>query len=48
MIDVATQVALKERELGLDSSVEESIKELKFGLVEVVYEWANGLVGFAL
>ena len=43
--DVATQIALTERQYGIDTSVEEYLKELKFGLVEVVYEWARGMVG---
>ena len=42
--DVATQIALTEREHGIDTSVEEYLKELKFRLVEVVYEWARGMV----
>lgn len=42
--DVATQIALTEREQGIDTSVEDYLKELKFGLVEVVYEWARGMV----
>ena len=42
--DVATQIALTEREHGINTSVEEYLKELKFGLVEVVYEWARGMV----
>ena len=41
---MATQIALTEREHGIDTSVEEYLKELKFGLVEVVYEWARGMV----
>ena len=42
--DAATSIALCEREHGIDTSVEECLNELKFGLVEVVYEWANGMV----
>ncbi len=33
-----------ERHFGLDTSVEDYVRELKFGLVEVVYEWAEGTV----
>ena len=42
---VATQIALTEQQNGIDTSVEEYLKELKFGLVEVVHEWARGMVG---
>ena len=42
--DTATRIALCECEHGIDVSVEESLKELKFGLVEVVHEWACGMV----
>ena len=42
--ETATRIALCEIELGIDVSVEDSLKELKFGLVEVVYEWARGMV----
>ena len=28
----------------MDTSVEDYLRELKFGLVEVVYEWACGMV----
>lgn len=42
--DAATRIALCEREHGIDTSVEDYLKEFKFGLVEVVYEWANGMV----
>ena len=44
VLDVATQIALSERNHGIDTSVEDYLKELKFGLVEVVYEWARGMV----
>lgn len=27
----------------MDTTVEEYVDELKFGLVEVVYEWARGM-----
>ena len=45
--DAATRIAQCEREHGIDTSVEDSLNELKFGLVEVVYEWANGMVRVA-
>jgi len=41
---VAAQIAQTEREFGIDTSVEDYQKELKFGLVEVVYEWAREMV----
>ena len=43
MISKAIEIAETERRFGLDVSVDDAIKELKFGLVEVVYEWANGM-----
>ena len=42
--ETATRIALCEREQGIDVSVEDSLKVLKFGLVEVVYQWASGMV----
>lgn len=41
---MAAQIAQTEREFGIDTSVEDYQKELKFGLVEVVYEWAREMV----
>ena len=43
MISKAIEIAETECRFGLDVSAEDAIKELKFGLVEVVYEWANGM-----
>ena len=40
------EIARVERECGLDSSDEDALSVLKFGLVEVVYEWARGKVLF--
>lgn len=40
---MATTIAETERQFGMDTSVEDSLRELKFGLVEVVYEWARGM-----
>lgn len=48
IIDTATRIALCEREHGIDTSVEDYLNELKFGLVEVVYEWAKGMVRLQL
>ncbi len=44
ILEVATEIAQTERRFGMDTSVEDYLKELKFGLVEVVYEWARGTV----
>ena len=44
IIDVATQIATLEMQCGINTSVEDFIDELHFGLVEVVYEWACGKV----
>ena len=44
MLSKATQTAEIEHQFGLDVISEDADKELKFGLVEVVYEWANGMV----
>ena len=41
---MATKIAETERQFGMDTSVEDCLRELKFGLVEVVYEWARGMV----
>ena len=43
-MEVATGIAETERKFNMDTSVEDYLKELKFGLVEVVYEWARGMV----
>lgn len=43
MVSKAIEIAETEQRFGLDASVEDAIKELNFGLVEVVYEWANGM-----
>lgn len=44
MLSSATRIAEIERQFKLDVTSEDADKELKFGLVEVVYEWANGMV----
>ena len=41
---VAKEVARMERQCGLDVTDEDALRELKFGLTEVVYEWAKGEV----
>jgi antiviral helicase SKI2 len=40
---VVTKLAEIQREHGLDIRPEDAVSDLKFGLVEVVYEWARGL-----
>ena len=44
MLAVARDIADVELRFGLSRSADEYEKELKFGLVEVVYEWAKGKV----
>ncbi|KAJ3053769.1 hypothetical protein HK097_003454, partial [Rhizophlyctis rosea] len=41
--DIAMRVAETQYECGLDVRREDALAGLKFGLVEVVYEWARGL-----
>ena len=38
------QIVQTERAHGIDTSIDDVLKELNFGLVEVVYEWARGMV----
>eukprot|EP00043_Microstomoeca_roanoka_P011762 m.111284 g.111284 ORF g.111284 m.111284 type:complete len:1291 (-) comp15289_c0_seq2:139-4011(-) len=40
---MATKIALTQLDCGMAISVEEYLSELRFGLVEVVYEWARGM-----
>uniref|UniRef100_A0A8C5WTI5 SKI2 subunit of superkiller complex n=1 Tax=Laticauda laticaudata TaxID=8630 RepID=A0A8C5WTI5_LATLA len=40
---VAEQIALLQRKCGLQKSVKDFVEQYKFGLVEVVYEWARGM-----
>lgn len=44
MLSRATRIAEIEHQFRLDGTSEDADKELKFGLIEVVYEWANGMV----
>jgi superfamily II RNA helicase len=39
----AAAIAQVQQECGMDSPVDEYVRELRFGLVEVVYEWARGM-----
>jgi antiviral helicase SKI2 len=45
ILTYARKVAQIQADCGLQISVEDYVNGLKFGLVEVVYEWAQGLVG---
>ena len=40
---VAADLARLEQKFGMDTSVEDFVKQFKFGLVEVVFEWAKGI-----
>nr|CAB3266088.1 helicase SKI2W-like [Phallusia mammillata] len=42
IIEVATMVGATQWQLGIRQPVEDFVATLKFGLVEVVYEWAKG------
>ena len=44
ILEVARDIADVERRFGLSRSSDEYEEELKFGLVEVVHEWAKGKV----
>ncbi|XP_068106450.1 superkiller complex protein 2 [Hyperolius riggenbachi] len=41
--ELAERIALIQRECGLRESVEDFVAQYKFGLAEVVYEWARGM-----
>uniref|UniRef100_UPI00358F66F8 superkiller complex protein 2 isoform X2 n=1 Tax=Myxine glutinosa TaxID=7769 RepID=UPI00358F66F8 len=40
---LAEHIAVVQRECGLAESVEDYVHQFKFGLIEVVFEWANGV-----
>lgn len=42
MIDLAKSLCAIQREVGVDISLDQVLGSLRFGLVEVVYEWAKG------
>ena len=44
MLAIARDIADVERSFGLSRSSDEYEEELKFGLMEVVHEWAKGKV----
>ncbi|KAK9760627.1 Antiviral helicase ski2, variant 2, partial [Basidiobolus ranarum] len=44
ILDIATRVAETQEKCGLNVRAEDYIHTLKFGLSEVVYEWAKGMV----
>lgn len=41
---ITERLGKTQRDCGLDLAVEEYVRGLNFGLVEVVYEWARGMV----
>lgn len=42
--DIARKIGETQRECGLKEPVEQFVEQFKFGLAEVVYEWACGKV----
>lgn len=46
VLSYAKKLAELQAECGLSISVEDYVGSFRFGLVEVVYEWAKGLVSF--
>ena len=42
-METARDIANCEIEFRMDTSSEEFVEQFKFGLVEVVYEWARGM-----
>ena len=48
VLAIAREVADLEKEMGVDSTVMDGESALKFGLMEVVHEWANGMVRTSL
>ena len=44
ILGIVTQIAEMEMRCGLNTTVDESVEMLHFGLVEVVYKWAKGVV----
>lgn len=46
IIKFAEQIAEKQFACGVEISKEDFVKGFKFGLVEVVYEWARGMVSY--
>ncbi|XP_078603715.1 superkiller complex protein 2-like [Branchiostoma floridae x Branchiostoma japonicum] len=43
IIAMATRLAELQRECGVNVQVEDCVEELKFGLVEAVFQWAQGM-----
>ena len=41
---VAARLAQLEQDCGVDTSVEEYLKEFHWGLTEVIYEWSRQMV----
>ena len=41
---LARKIGLVQRECGMTESVDNFVDQFRFGLVEVVYDWADGKV----
>ena len=48
MEEVAKRLAMIEVECGVDTSVEDYLSEFNWGLIEVVYQWALGMVSYCI
>jgi len=46
--ELARTIGMTQREHNLKEPVEQFVEQFKFGLVEVVYEWAKGKVNSSL
>jgi len=44
MLEIGERLLELQNECGLDLSRHDYLRNLNFGLVEVVYEWARGMV----
>jgi len=44
VLKIATNLATLQYDCGLNISIKDYLKVLNWGLVEVVYEWARGMV----
>lgn len=45
MLSVAKRIGELQRDCGIGQTAEEFVGQFKFGLTEVVYCWARGMVG---
>lgn len=46
MLSVAKRIGELQRDCGIPQTAEEFVGQFKFGLTEVVYCWARGMVSF--